>query len=111
MRYLLAILAFLLFCTRMTTAQTAANCMAENILPPVSSEEDTVPLIALRTNLLYDLALVPNIGVEWFLHDRWSVALNVMYVWLRLCPANFPTVAPAFHPRHEHRFGLPRRHS
>ena len=73
MRYLLAILAFLLFCTSMTTAQTAANCMAENILPPpVSSEEDTVPLIALRTNLLYDLALVPNIGVEWFL--QWEAS-------------------------------------
>lgn len=37
----------------------------------------------MRTNLLYDLALVPNIGVEWLTNDRWSVALNVMYIWAR----------------------------
>ena len=41
------------------------------------------PKLALRTNLLYDLALVPNIGVEWFVDGHWSVAANVMYVWAR----------------------------
>lgn len=35
----------------------------------------------IRTNMLYDVALVPNIGVEFYLGRRWSVAANWMYSW------------------------------
>lgn len=35
----------------------------------------------IRTNLLYDAALVPNIGVEFYLGRRWSIAGNWMYAW------------------------------
>ena len=41
------------------------------------------PRLALRTNLLYDLAVVPNVGVEWFADGHWSVAANVMYIWTK----------------------------
>ena len=41
------------------------------------------PRLALRTNLLYDLAVVPNVGVEWFADEHWSVAANVMYIWMK----------------------------
>ena len=37
--------------------------------------------IALKTNMLYDLALVPNIGVEFYLGRKWSIAANWMYAW------------------------------
>lgn len=36
---------------------------------------------ALKTNLLYDAALVPNLGVEVSLGKKWSVAVNWMYAW------------------------------
>ena len=47
------------------------------------SAESLCPKLALRTNLLYDAALVPNVGVEWFVDQHWSVAANVMYIWLK----------------------------
>ena len=37
--------------------------------------------IGLRTNILYDVALVPNIGVEWGVRDQWTMVANGMYVW------------------------------
>lgn len=40
-----------------------------------------LPPFAVKTNLLYDAALVPNIGLEFFFRERWSVALNWMYAW------------------------------
>lgn len=36
---------------------------------------------ALKTNMLYDALLVPNIGVEVAFADVWSVAANWMYAW------------------------------
>lgn len=36
---------------------------------------------ALKTNLLYDVALVPNIGLEYAVTDRFSVSLDWMYAW------------------------------
>jgi outer membrane protein W len=26
---------------------------------------------------------VPNVGVEWFANEHWSVAANVMYIWMK----------------------------
>lgn len=39
------------------------------------------PPYALKTNLLYDALLVPNIGIEFGLGTRWSLAANYMYAW------------------------------
>lgn len=36
---------------------------------------------ALKTNLLYDAALVPNVGVEVALGKKWSVSVGWMYAW------------------------------
>ena len=36
---------------------------------------------AVKTNTLYDLALVPNIGIELILGNRWSISANWMYSW------------------------------
>lgn len=37
--------------------------------------------MALKTNLLYDAALVPNIGAEFYIGRGWSVGANWMYAW------------------------------
>ena len=37
--------------------------------------------MALKTNLLYDAALVPNIGAEFYAGRGWSVGINWMYAW------------------------------
>ncbi len=37
--------------------------------------------MAIKTNLLYDALLVPNIGIEFYLGKRWSVSGNWMYAW------------------------------
>lgn len=36
---------------------------------------------ALKTNGLYDLALIPNIGVEVYAGRQWSVVANGMFAW------------------------------
>lgn len=35
----------------------------------------------LRSNLLYDIALTPNVGVEFAVDDKWSVGANWVYAW------------------------------
>lgn len=36
---------------------------------------------AVKTNLAYDAILIPNIGIEVNLAQRWSIGLNWMYAW------------------------------
>lgn len=51
-------------------------------LPSVAEEDAPRQLsVALKTNMLYDVALVPNLGVELFWGNDWSVAGNWMYAW------------------------------
>lgn len=37
--------------------------------------------MGVKTNLLYDALLVPNVGVEFYLNKGWSVSGNWMYAW------------------------------
>ncbi len=37
--------------------------------------------MAVKSNLLYDAALVPNIGVEFYIDKGWSIGANWMYAW------------------------------
>lgn len=39
--------------------------------------------IALKTNLLYDAALVPNVGIEVNLGKRWTIGLDWLYTWFK----------------------------
>lgn len=36
---------------------------------------------ALKTNLLYDAVLLPNLELEWFINNRWSVSLEGDVAW------------------------------
>lgn len=50
--------------------------------PDAPEEPEKTPFLwALKTNALYDLALVPNLGVEFYLGKNWSVGANGMYAW------------------------------
>ncbi len=42
--------------------------------------------MAIKTNLLYDALITPNIGAEFYLGKRWSVAGNWMYAWWKSDP-------------------------
>lgn len=37
--------------------------------------------LAVKTNMLYDALLVPNLGIEAYLGKDWSIAANWMYAW------------------------------
>ena len=50
------------------------------------TEEDLIEkshrfTMAIKTNMLYDLAMTPNIGVEFHLGRNWSVGANWAYAW------------------------------
>lgn len=67
---------------------------ADTVAPPPPAPVDTVvpaPVVepdpkkpfymAVKTNMLYDLLAVPNLGVEFYLGKGWSVSGNWMYGW------------------------------
>lgn len=66
-------------------AQQEPVKVEEIITTPVI--EEVVPqaknpfFMSMKTNMLYDLLAVPNIGVEFYLGRNWSVAGNWMYAW------------------------------
>ncbi len=37
--------------------------------------------VAIKTNLLYDIAGVPNLGVEAVIKKSWTIGLNYMHAW------------------------------
>ncbi len=47
----------------------------------VNEHVDTSAIFAIKTNLLSDLALIPNIGIEFHLGKGWSLAANWHYAW------------------------------
>ena len=49
----------------------------------VSPKSKSGLLLAVKTNLLYDVLLVPNIGIELPLGENWSVSTDWMYAWWR----------------------------
>ena len=51
------------------------------MVQPEPEQQRRMLSFAIKTNGLYDLALVPNIGVEFFLNNGWTVGANWMYAW------------------------------
>lgn len=50
----------------------------ETIETPETAE---IQRFALKTNLLYDAALMPNLELEWLINDNWSVSLEGNVAW------------------------------
>lgn len=61
-----------------TSAQQPAVADAPVALP-LKNRGDT--RLALKTNLLDYVALMPNLEIEWMFKDRWSVALEAQGAW------------------------------
>ena len=65
-----------------TETPVSPSVPADTVVTP-SPEPSTSPnrYFALKTNMLYDALAVPNIGVEFSLGKRWSLAADWMYGW------------------------------
>ena len=66
-----------------TPAEPAAlYVMASETQPatePVQKKKSM--LVGVKTNLFYDIAAVPNLGLEFYLGKNWSIVGNWMYSW------------------------------
>ena len=47
----------------------------------VSDQKTDLKLLSISTNLLYDAALIPNIGLEVSLGKKWTVGADWFYTW------------------------------
>lgn len=57
---------------------------AETVVAPTPEPVPATPkpfYMALKSNLLYDVALVPNIGIEFYVGRGWSLGGDWMYAW------------------------------
>ncbi|MFI3239927.1 MAG: DUF3575 domain-containing protein [Bacteroidales bacterium] len=52
-----------------------------NVSKAQSGAYDEKLIWTIRTNLLYDIAVTPNIGVEFAVNDSWSIGTNWIYAW------------------------------
>jgi hypothetical protein len=48
---------------------------------PAQEREKTPVFAALKTNLLYDAALLPNLSVEWYMGKNWSLLVEGNWSW------------------------------
>jgi hypothetical protein len=61
--------------------ETVQEPIEESVQQEEPSKEKKPYYIAAKTNLLYDAAIIPNVGVEVYLGKNFSVAGNWMYSW------------------------------
>lgn len=45
--------------------------------------------LGFRTNLLFDAALVPNVGAEFHIKDGWTIGATYMHAWWAVDPSKF----------------------
>ena len=62
-------------------ADTTAVVEDEDTLVAISPETSKPFYMALKTNMLYDVLAVLNIGAEFYLGKNWSISGNWMYGW------------------------------
>jgi hypothetical protein len=60
--------------------------MVQDAAPQPQEKQRKPFYMSAKTNMLYDLAIVPNIGVEFYLGKNFSVAGNWMYSWWKSDP-------------------------
>ena len=65
-----------------TMPETAAVFVADTTAVSTQGEPKKKSLLfALKTNMLYDAALIPNLGIEVYMGKRWTIALDWFYTW------------------------------
>lgn len=68
------------------TATIVVECYGQSHEVVVNQQADNTKCrhpfyMAIKNNMLYDLVLVPNIGVEFYLGKNWSIVANWHYSW------------------------------
>ncbi len=64
----------------LSAAQGASQHEAASVTP-AASEEAKTQNFALKTNLIYDALLMPNVELEWRINNRWSLAAEADVAW------------------------------
>jgi hypothetical protein len=64
-----------------TTAASDSTKISDKTDSSSSTNKGQNFTMALKTNMLYDLAMTPNIGVEFHLGKGWSIGANWAYAW------------------------------
>ena len=67
------VVTMLLVLTPLITSAQSADTIRHDSLPAT---------FAVKTNLLYDVALIPNIGAELYIGGRLTLGADVFYTWL-----------------------------
>lgn len=70
-----------LFCLANTSAQEVYNPRHVSAFVNIDSTYSHSLYWGLKTNTIYDAALVPNVGIEFYTGKGWSIAGNWMYAW------------------------------
>ena len=63
---------------KITSVLTSDNTTAVHVAVPDDAQK---VYMAIRTNMLYDVALTPTIGVDFHLGRNWSLGANWTYAW------------------------------
>lgn len=64
-----------------TQEMYASSFVSDKTTVPATENAEKTLIWSLKTNMLYDLALIPNVGVDVYVGKQWSVAANWMYGW------------------------------
>ena len=60
---------------------TTASVFVADTVSTQAEKKNSSFLYALRTNMLYDVVLIPNVGIEVYMGKRWTVGLDWFYTW------------------------------
>ena len=68
-----------------------STVMTHGIRPPpaqllTSTEDLTLKRFAVKTNLLYDAALMPSLEFEWMINSKWSASVEGSCAWWKHTP-------------------------
>ena len=83
MIYTISIAMLLSVCHLTRAQEVATDSLTIDTIPSyTATKTKRPPVVALRTNLLYDAALIPNIGLEVWLPKNFSLAADWFGSWL-----------------------------
>lgn len=82
-RLIAVITGIMLLCTAPAYSQVEEGRLS------VPKPANTSSFVALKTNLLYDILLIPNIGAEINIYDNWTIYGDFMYAGWNLPKAHF----------------------
>ncbi|NPD55360.1 DUF3575 domain-containing protein [Prevotella sp. PTAC] len=69
------------FCRTEKPALQVEGINSRMMFPHIQDGERTAHRMALKTNLLYAVALLPSVELEWRLDNRWSMGLEGSVAW------------------------------